>query len=701
MSGTAGHSKAVSLSTPRENDRERCDGVGGGAGDGARDGAGNRGIGGRVFWILLFAITWGLSQWSFALYKAIDARWIIRFPKQYELQLDAHISRFMSWLVEEASFGWFTFQESTRFLSALIEAPYDWVRSLLIDGFSIGIGQQAQQIVPSLSWIAVIVTVMAIAAYAKNTRLAVLAGGCFLYLALFGQWDSAMVTLASVAIAVPIGVGCGLLLGILCYRVPLAERLLRPVLDLMQTVPVFAYLVPILFLFGFGPVSALVATVIYAMPPMVRVSIVALKSVPADIVEAGRMVGCTPRQLLWKVCIPSAMPSLMVGVNQVIMLSLNMVIIASMIGAGGLGYDVLTALRRLDIGAGVEAGLAIVAMAIALDRVSQAFATRHVRQRFIKGVPLYQRHPLVSVVFIVLVLTTLLGQIFPFVQSYPEELTLSTSRYWAAGMEWINVNFFDELEAVKTVLLTGLLLPVKRFFGGIPWAWGIIAMGLIGWRIGGWRLSMLCLFMTFFLAWNGLWAKSMVTVYLCAVSVLLASLIGIPLGIWAGQSARANSLIGAFIDTLQTLPSFVYLIPVVMLFRVGDFSAMIAVVLYALAPAVRYAAHGIRAIDTELIEAGKVSGCTRRQLLWRIRLPLAAPSLLLGLNQTIMLALSMLVITALVGTRDLGQEVYIALTKANTGQGIIAGLSVAFIAIMADRIVASLARRSQQRLGLE
>ena len=159
-------------------------------------------------------------------------------------------------------------------------------------------------------------------------------------------------------------------------------------------------------------------------------------------------------------------------------------------------------------------------------------------------------------------------------------------------------------------------------------------------------------------------------------------------------------MILGMMDTLQTLPSFVYLIPVVMLFRVGDFSAMVAVVLYSLAPAVRYAAHGIREVPEQIIEAARMIGCTPRQLLWRIKLPLATPQLLLGLNQTIMLALSMLVITALVGTRDLGQEVYIALTKANAGQGIVAGLSVAFIAIIADRIVHALSTSQQQRLGL-
>jgi glycine betaine/proline transport system permease protein len=654
-----------------------------------------------LFWLGLFAITWALSTWSFDLYKALDARWIIRFPKKFELPLDKWISDAMSWLVEDATFGLFTFRDVTRFISALIEAPYDIVRSLLIEGFAVGQGQQAVQVAPSLSWIAVIGIILALAYHARRRNLVLLVGICFVYLAMFGQWDSAMITLASVLIAVPIGVAGGLALGIFAYRVPLAERMMRPVLDLMQTVPVFAYLVPILFLFGFGPVSALVATVVYAMPPMVRVSTVALQSVPQELIEAGRMVGCTRRQLMWKVLIPTAKPSLMVGVNQVIMLTLNMVIIASMIGAGGLGYDVLTALRRLDIGGGVEAGLAIVVMAIALDRLSQAFAVRRFDAPPNPSLPFHKRRPLLTGILVLIVVTTVAGLFLPAFHLYPEDFTITTGAFWTAAIEWINVNFFDTLEFIKTQLLTFLLIPIKKFFAGIPWIWGIIVMGLAAGRVGGWKLGLLAAALTLFVASSGLWSKAMTTVYLCATSVLIASIIGIPLGIWAGQSARANSVIGAFIDTLQTLPSFVYLIPVVMLFRVGDFSAMIAVVLYALAPAVRYAAHGIRSIDAELIEAGKVFGCTERQILWRIKMPLAAPSLLLGLNQTIMLAISMLVITALVGTRDLGQEVYIALTKANTGQGIVAGLAVAFIAIIADRIVTALARSSQERLGLK
>ncbi len=658
---------------------------------------------GRWFWPALFAATWVVSTYGRDAARAIDARWLVKYPTAWRLPLKGEISTAMDWLVEEANFGLFTFRELTRGISWVIEIPYDFARSGLIDGFERGLGSNAVEIAPSLSWVAVIVAVIAMGHYARNWRLAALVGGCFAYLVIFGQWDSAMVTLASVLIAVPIGAAGGLLLGIAAYRWPLFDRMLRPVLDLMQTVPVFAYLVPILFLFGFNAVAALVATIIYAMPPMVRMTTLALQTVPDEIGEFGVMTGCSRRQLMWKVLVPSAAPGLMVGVNQVIMLTLNMVIIASMIGAGGLGYDVLTSLRRLDIGAALEAGVAIVVMAIALDRLSQAFAerARTGEHGAASSAGWIRRHRWLSTVVAVAAVTTLAGLLVPPVQVYPEPMMITTGPFWDDLVKYINVNFFDQFEAFKTFLLSYFMLPVKRFLGGVPWVWGVGMMTVVGWRFGGWRLALLAGGLSLFIAANGLWAKAMITVYLCGVSVVIASAIGIPLGVLAAESERANRIIGALIDTLQTLPSFVYLIPVVMLFRVGDFAAMIAVVLYALAPAVRYAAHGLRNIDPQMIEAGVVSGCTRWQLLHRIKLPLAMPEILLGLNQTIMLALSMLVITALVGTRGLGQEVYIALTKADSGRGIIAGLSVAFIAIIADRILSASARHARARLGLE
>ena len=651
-------------------------------------------------WLGLAVATVVLAQVSGNLAKAYDARWLLKVPRELRFLLRQDISAFMTWLVEEASFGLFTFVELTRGIAWLLEQPYELVKALLVTGFVQGLGTEAVQWLPPLSWIAVIFVVAAIGHYAKSMRLAVFVGLCFLYLAIFGQWTSAMVTLASILIAVPLGAGGGLLLGIAGYRWRWFDRLMTPVLDLMQTVPVFAYLVPILFLFGFGPMSALVATIVYALPPMVRITTLALRGVPEEIREFGIMVGCTPRQMTWRIMVPSAMPGLMVGVNQVIMLSLNMVIIASMIGAGGLGYDVLISLRRLDIGGGLEAGIAIVVLAIALDRLSQAFANRPPPERSESVRSFVRRHPYTLAVLAVILATGVLGLAEPALQSYPAAAQITTGAFWEGLVQAINVNFFDQLEAVKTFMLLNLLVPVKRFLLGVPWAWFILLVTLAGWQLGRWKLALLCFALSTFILVNNLWEEAMITVYLCGVSVLVAAVIGIPLGILAAQNERAGRIIGGFIDTLQTLPSFVYLIPVVMLFRVGDFSAMIAVVLYALAPAVRYAAHGIRSIDPQLIEAGTASGCTRWQLLWRIKLPLALPEIMLGINQTIMLALSMLVITALVGTRDLGQEVYIALTKADTGRGIVAGVSVAFIAIVADRLIAAGAGRIRARLGL-
>jgi len=199
---------------------------------------------------------------------------------------------------------------------------------------------------------------------------------------------------------------------------------------------------------------------------------------------------------------------------------------------------------------------------------------------------------------------------------------------------------------------------------------------------------------------TGNWEKAMISTYLIGISVVIASAIGIPIGILAAGNERAHRVVQVVIDTLQTLPSFVYLIPVVMLFRVGDFSAMIAVVAYSLVPAIRYTDHGIRQVPPGIIEAATAAGCTRRQILWKVQLPLALPEIMLGVNQTIMMALSMLVITALVGTRDLGQEVYIALTKADTGRRLVAGLSVAAIAMISDRLISAWSTRKKQELGI-
>lgn len=650
-------------------------------------------------WLVAWLVVLGAT---FALYFLKDLMpWAFKYPKSMIIPFNVWISAAMKWLMESFDLGLFTFKELTRFLAWLIEQPYNVVKSFLATGFQTGQGSYAVDVFPRISWIALIVGCVLLGRYAKDWKLALLMGGCMFYLAIFDQWDSAMVTLSSIVIAVPFGVLGGLALGIAGYRSKKFEMVLTPILDLMQTVPVFAYLVPVLIMFGFSPVSAMIATIIYAIAPMVRVTMLALQKVPQEVIEAGRITGCTERQLLWKVQLPSAMRTLMIGVNQVVMLSLNMVIIASMIGAGGLGFDVLTALKRLRIGEGIEAGLAITVLAIAMDRASQAFANRPPP---VHGEPVgswMQRHPYTLIFLAAVVVTWALGLFVPSMDTVPEWLKVSTGNFWGDLVKWINVNYFEQIDGFKNFLLLNLMIPFKRFLLTLPWVGVVGIVALAGYQLGGWRLSALTGGLTAFLAVVGLWTKAMVTVYLCGISVLIVCVIGIPIGVIAARNDRLHRIVGVIIDTLQTLPSFVYLIPVVMLFRVGEFSAMIAIVAYAIVPVIRYTDHGIRSVPPHLVEAATQTGCSRRQMLWKVQMPIALPEIMLGINQTIMMALAMLVITALVGTRELGQEVYMALARADTGRGLVAGVCVAFIAIIADRLIGAWARRRKAELGLE
>jgi len=646
-----------------------------------------------IFWLMAVALTVGL----YLLRDVVP--WAVEYPRDRVVPLKFWVSDFMKWLINDADLGLFTFKEFTRSISWVLNWFLVAAHGIFAGGVKIPLNGEAFFQVPPISWVALISVLFLSAYWIRDIGLAILVGACFLYLAVFGQWESAMVTLASIMVAVPLGVAGGLLLGVISYRHPWFGKAISPVLDLMQTVPVFAYLVPVLFLFGFGPVAAMTATLIYAVPPMVRCALVALEQVSSEIVEFGRMTGCSRRQLMWKVMIPSARPTLLVGLNQVIMLSLNMVIIASMIGAGGLGYDVLHALRRLAIGEGLEAGVAITLLAIALDRLSQAYAVQRPKQMQ-KELGFIRSHPRLLTALAIILVISVLGFFIPAIANYPDNLTLTTGDFWEKMITWININFFDIIDGTKAWLLIHILVPFKRFLIALPWMGVVSLLALAGLQLGGRRLALLVCLLALFIVVTGNWEKAMITTYLIGISVFTASLIGMPLGVWAAANSRAHRVIQVVIDTLQTLPAFVYLIPVVMLFRVGDFSAMIAVVAYSLVPIIRYTDHGIRQVPQSIIEAATAAGCKRRQTLWKVQLPLALPEIMLGVNQTIMLGLSMLVITALVGTRDLGQEVYIALTKADTGRGLVAGVCVAFIAMISDRLISAWSSLRKKQLGL-
>ncbi|MDP3896560.1 MAG: ABC transporter permease subunit [Mesorhizobium sp.] len=643
-------------------------------------------------WLLVWAAALGLVLGLFLLRDVLS--WTVKYPADAVLPVADWIGAIMNWM--KRNLTWLT-----RSVTAVLGVPLDFALDLLAKGFKFGHGAEAV-VLPRLSWVGVCAAAFLAGRAYGGTRLGLLVGGCFLYIALFGKWTSAMLTLGLISIAVPFCILTGLFVGIWAWRRPWAEKLIvAPSLDLMQTIPTFAYLIPMLLLFGNSPVSAMMATAIFATPPMVRATMLGLSRVPSEIGDFSEMAGCTARQKLWRVLLPSARPTLMVGVNQVIMLALNMVIIASMIGAGGLGYDVLLALRALKVGEAMEAGLAIVALAIALDRLSQAMSRRHAEGRVHGDVEasLWQRYPNLTLALVLLGVTTLLSLYVPALASVPKAITFTTAPAWKSAVTFITVNFFDVIEAFRVTLILYVLNPVRAFCEGFPWLGAVFLLALAGWQLGGSRLAILVAALTAFCAATGLWEKTMATVYLCGISAFIACLIGIPLGLAAARSDRFERLITPVIDTLQVLPSFCFIIPVVMLFRVGDVSAMIATVAFAVVPAIRYTNHGIRQVPPALIEAAKVSGCTKRQTFWRVQLPLALPEIMLGINQTILMALAMIIICAMIGTRDLGQEVFIALSKADSGRGIVAGLAIAFIGIVADRLFGAWTAKARAKLG--
>lgn len=600
--------------------------------------------------------------------------WATKFPRAWEVPIDTFLSRWVGVLTDQI--GWFT-----RLIAAAIEWPMKFVAMLLAHGGSANLGLAILPF-PPLSWVGLVIAIVWLGWRTGGWSLAILqACGCA-YLLLFGQWQAAMLTLASVTIAVPVAMGAGLLLGILAWRMPSVDRwLITPMLDLMQTIPAFAYLVPTLVLFGFGPVAALIATVIFALPPMARVTTLALTKLPSDITDLATMIGCTNRQAMWRVLVPAAMPTLLVGLNQTVMMTLNMVIIASMIGAGGLGFDVLQALRQLNIGRGLEAGAAIVVLAIMLDRQGKALASSWSR-----GDPSHNRAGSLAMIALIILATTLLGYWLDVFRQFPKSLEISTGLILNAFVEWVNVNFFDTIEAVRVFILINFMNPIRIALATAPWLGVTAIVVMLSWALGGLRLAALAIFVCAFCLLTGLWSETMTTIYLCLTAAIISVAIGVPLGIAGSYWPRLGRWLNLWVELLQTMPSFVYLIPVVMLFRVGDVSALIAIIAFAITPVIRYTLAAFESVPVVLTEAGTAIGCTPGQMLRYVQLPSALPTILLGINQCFLFSLAMVVITALVGTRDLGQQVYIALTKADVGGGIVAGLCLGLVGLLVDRL---------------
>ena len=613
------------------------------------------------------------------------APWAFAVPKAWVLDLATPTNTALKFLAKKAMIGPFKLNEITRALADFVGLPMQALDGLLVSGFKFHIFGGGRLTVAPLPWWAVTFAASLFGYWALGRRGALMVLGTAAYFLLFDLWEPAMLTLISVSVAVVLGVVSGVLLGVWAYTSRRADAVLTVIYDVMQTLPVFSYLVPVLLFFGFGPVAALIATVVFAMPPMARVTVLALRRVPTSIADFGTMAGATPRQRMWLVLLPAAGRGLLIGLNQVIMLSLSVVIIASIIGAGGLGSNVLRGLKSLQLGQAVEAGLGITLLAILLDQVSRAVALRRPGHDIVARGGL--RHPMLMLALGVLAVGMLLATIWPVLGEYPKAATISTGRLWNDVIDWLNLALQVQIKAISDGFTRHLFRPMGDALRAVPWPGFILIVAALAYAVRGAGFALISAAMLLFIALTGYWVMAMTSLNLVLVSAVIAAILGFPIGVWAARNPRVDRVVLVLIDTLQTLPTFVYLIPVVMLFGIGDFPATVAITIYAMPPIIRYTRDGLMRVPASIVEAAAMSGCSPMQKLLLVQIPIALPEIMLGLSQTILMAFGMLVITALVGTRGLEQETLVAISKVRPGEGLVAGLGISFLSIITDRLI--------------
>lgn len=670
--------------------------------------------------VVIASLTWRSSE-----------SWVTDYPTAWTLPVADWINLFMDWLVERSR--WFF-----RGVAWMLGWPMTWIQDLL----------------HWLPWPATIAIFAGLAQFVGGWRLTCFTTIALLYMAIFGYWSQSMNTLTLVFMAIPLAGGVGLFLGIWAFRSPRVESVMKPALDAMQTVPMFAYLIPILVLFGFGPTVAIIATAIYACPCMVRNVILGLRHVPTEVVEAGVMSGATKRQLMWMVLLPSAMPFVLLGVNQVVMQSLNMIIIAAVIGSThDIGWEVLYGLRKAWFGQSLLSGIVVVLLAIILDRITRGFAVRDWQS--LRNASAVQRYrPLWIAVTTALVIVAL-AAVIPILKSYPEAWYFRPANSINEALSQVTASSAELMDSIKRVVLFFYLFPLKiglettirpftwgfeltpvkiaiyammiaaaafaflwrkrwpaatavvvlggfLFFGivNLPWPAFVVIIAALAYSVGGVRAGVMTLLGLAYLLVSGIWTPAINSIYLCAAAVLMSFVLGGSLGVWASLNDTVSNVIRPVVDTLQTMPLFVFLIPVLMFFQVGEFPAFLAITAYAIVPSIRYTEHGLRNVSAEYIEVARANGCTKSQVFWKVSLPLAMPAVMLGLNQTIMFALQMLSISALVGSTELGQEIYIGLSNADTGQGLVAALGIVVIAMISDRTIQIWSAKRKAALGL-
>ena len=552
-----------------------------------------------------------------------------------------------------------------------------------------------------LPWPLVVAGVSFVGLRLGGRRLGLLSGVAVLFVGLIGFWDSAMLTLSVVGISVMIAVGLGVPIGVLAAYSNRFEAVVRPILDTMQVLPAFVYLIPALILFGVSGAQGVFLTVVYSIAPVIRLTNLGIRQVPQAAVETAQSHGSTTSQTLFQVQFPLAKGSIMMGVNQTIMMAVAMVIITALVGVEGLGQDVWLSLRKVDAGEGLQSGIAIVLLAIILDRFSYALSQSGPKpstpasnvETSNEGTAgqtlrtMASQHSLPIVGIGLLVVLVVLAMLIPPLRDFPEELTFSMAHRVNGVFDWMAVNLYFITSWIRNTLFRELgYAPVNTFLLWLPWpALMLIAAGA-AYLTAGWRAALLAVSGLAFAGIGGLWDITVDTLSQVLTAGVFTVVAGVIVGALASQSKTFESILRPILDTMQTMPIFVYLIPVIMLWGIGPLVGVIATAVYALPPVIRMTSLGIRQVPAQTIETAQSHGSTGLQTMLQVKIPLALPTIMMGVNQTIIMVLAMVIIAGMVGGGGLGQEVFINSIWLRMGHGLVAGLTIVFMAMAFDRM---------------
>ena len=652
---------------------------------------------------------------------------------------------FTAWVNQGEDFLKVTIKEYTRAISAYVKAGYFMLEDFLLDS----------------SWVFVTALLVIPALAFGGIKLAtfILLGA--LYWGMVGLWESAMETLALMGLSVVLSVIVGVILGIMCSLSDRFERGMKPVLDTMQVMPAFVYLIPAMFFFGIGGAPAILATMIYSMPPIIRLTNLGIRQVPNETIETATAFGSSRAQTLFKVQIPLALPSIMMGVNQTIMMALALVVLATFIGAQGLGSEIWVAIRKLDVGAALEGGLCVLLMAIMFDRFGKAVSSEHDTlpsdsQRFYILPQTWDIYPIARIIekplgyihFFFTFIFSGIVRIFGFavssfislfnknyaetiglflnnhyffftgililfgisyydnnvmaIGSFPETWNLSFRDEISAGVKSLTVNptFISITQGIRSTVVIYLLRPFDMYLTYLPYWYTIAALVILSWASVGLRFAITTALLLAFIGACNIWTEAMITLSSVLISVLLCFLIGVPIGILASYSKRFQKINEVVLDAMQTLPYFCYLVPVLMFFGGGTFSALLATIIYSIPPIIRLTILGLSQVSSTYSEVSTSFGGSTLQTLSKIKFPLAVPSLVMGFNQTVMMAFAMQIVTPLIGGKGLGLEVFNGLARSDTGRALAAGVGICLLAMIIDRISLAWTKKQREALGL-